>query len=362
MVFPARPSPFRGRAAELRRCRGLPLGPAPAAGAGGPGGGGKSTLAAALGHRLRARLSRRARVVPGGRWDHRTLLEMLAIRLGVPLGGFRDRARRLRALRRRLAGAATCSSSSTTTRTTARWRAFWRARRPPGRLAAHRAPLPALGRLGLSGGCAAGHAGPQPVPAGRRAHRAPALESARARHQQRAGRDGRRQRGRAARLAGRAAAWRACASIAHEDDLPELAPARPLGVAPLAAPADALLTVLAHLRGRSHRCALAARSLRAGRRRRRRRALASRRWHLVQQPLPGRFALHAIVRYAIEGRTRFDQRRARRPLRRLLERHPERLDLEQTHLFAAMDHAHTDLGPGPGPAPRSGCSSAWALS
>jgi len=30
----------------------------------------------------------------------------------------------------------------------------------------------------------------------------------------------------------------------------------------------------------------------------------------------------------------------------LLERHPERLDLEQTHLFAAMNHAHTtsDLG------------------
>jgi hypothetical protein len=25
---------------------------------------------------------------------------------------------------------------------------------------------------------------------------------------------------------------------------------------------------------------------------------------------------------------------------RLLERHPERVDLEQTHLFAAMDHAH----------------------
>jgi hypothetical protein len=25
----------------------------------------------------------------------------------------------------------------------------------------------------------------------------------------------------------------------------------------------------------------------------------------------------------------------------LLEKHPERLDLEQTNLFAAMDHAHT---------------------
>ena len=70
------------------------------------------------------------------------------------------------------------------------------------------------------------------------------------------------------------------------------------------------------------------------------------RWHLVQQPLPGRWALHATIRHAIEAHTRFDQRRAVAHFVALLERHPERLDLEQTHLFAAMNHAHTtsDLG------------------
>jgi hypothetical protein len=70
------------------------------------------------------------------------------------------------------------------------------------------------------------------------------------------------------------------------------------------------------------------------------------RWHLVQQPLPGRWALHATIRHAIEGHTRFDPRRFVAHTIDLLERHPERLDLEQTHLFAAMDHAHTtsDLG------------------
>ena len=61
----------------------------------------------------------------------------------------------------------------------------------------------------------------------------------------------------------------------------------------------------------------------------------------MQQPLPGRYALHATLKYAILARTRFDQSRAVGYFVDLLERHPERLDLEQTHLFAVMDHAHT---------------------
>ena len=66
----------------------------------------------------------------------------------------------------------------------------------------------------------------------------------------------------------------------------------------------------------------------------------------MQQPLPGRYALHATVRHAVAGRTRFDPARAVAHFVGLLERHPERLDFEQTHLFAAMDHAHvtSDLG------------------
>jgi hypothetical protein len=66
----------------------------------------------------------------------------------------------------------------------------------------------------------------------------------------------------------------------------------------------------------------------------------------VQEPLPGRFTLHATVKHAVVPRTHFDQARAVAHFVGLLEQHPERLDLEQTHLFAALDHAHTtsDLG------------------
>jgi len=97
------PEPFRGRAGELRT-----LVAAFGARGGarvalvGSGGSGKSTLAAALGYRLGARIPGGREWFRVGRWDHRTLLDMLAIRLRVPLGGFRERARRLAQLRRRL--------------------------------------------------------------------------------------------------------------------------------------------------------------------------------------------------------------------------------------------------------------------
>lgn len=63
-------------------------------------------------------------------------------------------------------------------------------------------------------------------------------------------------------------------------------------------------------------------------------------WHLVQEPLARRFALHAVVRHAIRKRTSFDARRFFDHYVALLESRPERLDVEQTHLFAAMDFAH----------------------
>jgi hypothetical protein len=65
-------------------------------------------------------------------------------------------------------------------------------------------------------------------------------------------------------------------------------------------------------------------------------------WHLVQCPLPGRYALHAVVRYAVARRTRASQRRMAAFYLDLLEREPHRLDLEQTHLYAAMDVAHDE--------------------
>jgi hypothetical protein len=67
---------------------------------------------------------------------------------------------------------------------------------------------------------------------------------------------------------------------------------------------------------------------------------ALQRWHLVQEPLAGRFTVHAVVRQAVARRAQFPQRRLAEHYVRLLERTPRRVDLEQTHLFAAMDHAH----------------------
>jgi hypothetical protein len=72
------------------------------------------------------------------------------------------------------------------------------------------------------------------------------------------------------------------------------------------------------------------------------------RWHLVQEPFPRRFALHAVVRHAVRRISRrrgplpVDPNRVFRYFVDLLEREPDRFDLEQTHLFSAMDFAHTN--------------------
>jgi hypothetical protein len=127
--------------------------------------------------------------------------------------------------------------------------------------------------------------------------------------------------------------------IDHEDDLPELRLLVEWLWPRVGADGRRMLAVLAHTQGDHMDARSLAALARAGRG-----AGASlarlRRWHAVQEPLPGRFALHATVRYAIEKRTAFDQRRALRHYLALLERQPARLDLEQTHLFAAMDYAH----------------------
>ena len=60
----------------------------------------------------------------------------------------------------------------------------------------------------------------------------------------------------------------------------------------------------------------------------------------MQEPLAGRFALHATVRHALEKRTHGDAAAYFEHYLSLLERQPARLELEQTHLFAAMDLAN----------------------
>jgi hypothetical protein len=59
----------------------------------------------------------------------------------------------------------------------------------------------------------------------------------------------------------------------------------------------------------------------------------------LQEPLAGRFALHATVRHAVWKKTKPDPAALFEHYVALLERDPSRFDLEQTHLFAAMDHA-----------------------
>jgi hypothetical protein len=135
--------------------------------------------------------------------------------------------------------------------------------------------------------------------------------------------------------------------IAHEDDLPEVALLVDWAWPKLTLEERRILAVLAHLDG-DHMAAESVCTLaRAGGGRTDEEALARlRAWNLVQRPLPGRYALHAVVRYAVARRTRFDAGRILDHYIDLLERHPERLDLEQTHLYAAMDYAQgrSDVG------------------
>jgi hypothetical protein len=132
--------------------------------------------------------------------------------------------------------------------------------------------------------------------------------------------------------------------IDHEDDLPEVALLVRWGWERLGAESRRMLGVLSHVEGdHVDRASLAL----LARARAPARALAPlRRWRLVQEPMPGRYAVHAVVRHAVRRWTEGAPARVFAHYVSLLERHPERLMLEQTHLFAAMDHAHrvSDLG------------------
>jgi hypothetical protein len=126
--------------------------------------------------------------------------------------------------------------------------------------------------------------------------------------------------------------------IDHEDDLPEVALLVDWAWSRLRSESRRVLGALAHMEGdHVDRNSLAHLS----RTRNPARALAPlERWRLVQEPMAGRFTVHAVVRHAVKRRTKGDPERAFEYYVSLLERDPSRLMLEQTHLFAAMDHAH----------------------
>jgi hypothetical protein len=126
-------------------------------------------------------------------------------------------------------------------------------------------------------------------------------------------------------------------ALEHEDDLPEIALLVDWAWPRLSVQARRVLGMLAHIEGDhvdTESLAKLARVSKPGR------ALAElERWRLVQQPVKDRYTLHAVVRHAVAKRTKPSADRVANHYLRLLERHPERLELEQTHLFAAMEHA-----------------------
>ncbi len=128
--------------------------------------------------------------------------------------------------------------------------------------------------------------------------------------------------------------------VDHEDDLPEVRLLVDWAWPRLPPRARRLLTVIAHMGG-DHMDAEALAKLARIRGVEvdalLRPAIA---WHLVQEPLPGRYALHATVRYAIPRKSHCEAHRYFEYYVALLEREPSRFDLEQTHLYAAMDFAH----------------------
>ncbi len=314
----------------------------------GPGGGGKSTLAAALGHRVRAEHPGGIEWFRVGAWDALTLLDMLAIRMKIPLGGFQERDRRVTELRRgleRRGRTLIVLDNHEDDRAMAR---FLNA------LAGLPVTWVLTARRCLLAGVSVFPVVPPLVTSGRSPFPAVAALTALLRWNPLALDISNALVGSGAVSVTALGGWLVKSGvgevsvIAHEDDLPELRLLVAWVWPRLGATGRRLLAVLAHMQGDhidvaslaslagastggSGKATVAAS-----------RALALlRRWHLVQEPLEGRFALHATVKHAVVARTRFDQRRAVGHFVRLLERHPERLDLEQTHLFAAMDHAHT---------------------
>jgi hypothetical protein len=340
--FPPPPRGLRGRAGELATLARTIDATRPARLAlVGAGGSGKSMLACALGHRLARRFASRLDWFRVGAWDFRTLAEMLALRYGtsrergallpgirafLTQGGERlvvldnhedDRA--MAALLHELAGTP-ATFVITARRCLLAGVLVFPVTAPL--VTSGRAAFPRVGRLTrtLRWNPLALDIADSLVASGAVTVRG-LEEFLRARD-----------------------ATRVCV-IDHEDDLPEVALLVAWAWARLHPGSRRILGVLSHIEGDHVDLDSLARLARVGASAEL--ALAPlREWHLVQEPMRGRYAVHAVVRYAVARRTSFAPQRAFGHYMALLEHAPERLDLEQTHLFAAMDYAHRsgDLG------------------
>jgi hypothetical protein len=336
--FPPAPRGMKGRASELSTlARTIEVTHPARLALVGAGGSGKSMLACGLGYRLAPRFEGRVHWCRVGSWDFRTLAEMLAVRFGTP----RDRAKLLPALHRFLAGGGDrliVLDNHEDDRVMARFLGEFADAPVTFVVTARRCLLsgvlvfPVTSPLVTSGR----HAFPRVATLTRLLRWNPlALDIADAIVGSRRASTTEQDLGGYLQSAG----VDSIKTIAHEDDLPEVSLLVSWAWARLGARARRLLGVLAGIDGdHMDRDSLA--------------TLADVRtgiddaidhlvtWHLVQEPMPGRYALHAVVRYAIAARATPDRERVFRHYVALLESHPERTAIEQTHLFGALDHAH----------------------
>jgi hypothetical protein len=298
----------------------------------GGGGSGKSVLAAALAHRLEPRFPGGVAWFRVGNWDHRTLLQMVALRLEVPREPLVDNVRAALTARGPML---LVLDNHENDKAMARFLDALEGVPATWLLTARRCLLSGLAIFPVVA----------PLVQARRAafpavralttllrwnplalDLADALVTTRATTVE------------ALRAGLVAAGVERVRVMAHEDDVVEVRLLVEWAWARLPALSRRMLTVLAHCPG-DHMDALSIATLaRAGHRGRV--ALgALRRWRLVQEPAPGRFALHAVVRHALVAKGTVPAERYFTHYVALLERHPDRFIVEQSHVFAAMDHA-----------------------
>ncbi|MCL2449250.1 MAG: hypothetical protein FWD17_09905 [Polyangiaceae bacterium] len=337
-AFPPFPKGLKGRRGELATLAAMVTrdGATPVALVGG-GGSGKSLLACALGHRVRRRFPGGIHWFRSGPWDASTLEQMLAVRFGTT----RDRRARVAELR-----------------------AFFAARGPALVVLDNhendRAIASLLGDLGgapvawviTARRCLLSGVSLFPVVAPLATSQASAFTRVRRltrplRHSPLALAIADALVVSRATGVGALQDWLVSQGVErirvidHEDDLPEVALLVDWIWARLGQAERRMLAVLACSNGDHvdlESLATLARVAPGGAARRAVDRLHA--WRVVQEPLGGRYTVHAVVRYALAKRTQFSQASFMRHYVTLLESAPERLDLEQTHLYAAMDYAH----------------------
>lgn len=300
----------------------------------GAGGSGKSTLACALGHRLGPAFGGRVHWFRIGAWDVRTLAAMMALRFGVSAHG-RDPLRPVRQFLVDAGPSLIVLDNHEDDRSTAALLDGLRAAPVSWVVTARRSLLSGVTVFPVVPPLVTAGKSPFPrlAPITRLLRWNPvALDLA----------DALVEAGVATVEAlGRWLADRGIERVRpvdHEDDLPEVALLVDRAWRAVPPASRRMLGVLAHMGGDHMDAAslveLASAGARAGEALRRLVEL-----RLVQEPLRGRFALHATVRHAVMKRTEPSPGRLFEHYVTLLGGDPSRAEVEQTHLFAAMDHA-----------------------